>query len=141
MEFAKEKSHVIAQKEGLPVTKNPAHPKAAEKKKVERATNKRGRDDDSNEDDERQAKESRLVINTTPHRILFAQNLPTEVTQQNLSAIFHHIPGFREVRIVPGNRGLAFIEFDTEVQSGMALRQLNGFQLTATHVLNLTYSS
>lgn len=80
------------------------------------------------------------MINTTPHRILFAQNLPTDVTQQSLTTIFQHIPGFREVRIA-GNRGLAFIEFDTEVQSGMALRQLNGFQLSATHVLNLTYSS
>jgi U2 small nuclear ribonucleoprotein B'' len=139
LEFAKEKSHVVARQEGLPVTKNGPHSKPSDKRK---RVEKRGRDEEQDDDEDRQpSKDARLVINMTPHRILFAQNLPSEITQQSLTTVFQHIPGFREVRIVPGNRGMAFIEFETEVQSGMALRQLNGFQLTATQVLNLTYSS
>lgn len=86
-------------------------------------------------------KEPRLMVNNTPHRILFAQNLPGEVTQEMLTAIFQMSPGFQEARLAPGGRGLAFIEFENEVQSSMALRQLNGMQLTQTAVLRLTYSN
>jgi RNA recognition motif-containing protein len=127
------------------VEKSATHPKASEKKKVTRTTAKREREEtpggEGTEADQRHAKEARLVINTAPHRILFCQKLPAETTQESLTAVVQHIPGFREVRIVPGNRGLGFIEFENEVQSGIALRQLNGFQLTPTHLLNLTYSS
>lgn len=143
IEYAKEKSHVIARKEGLEVAKKPTHPKASDRKKevVVRSSNKRQREEDTAEEAEEQERSRRLVINSTPHKILFAQNLPSEVTQATLQALFQPFQGFKEVRIVPGNRGLAFIEFDNEVQSGIALRQLHGFQLTATSTLHLTYSS
>jgi RNA recognition motif-containing protein len=62
------------------------------------------------------------------------------LTEQQLKPLFQQCAGFQEVRIVPGNRGLAFVEFENEVQSGIALRTLNGFQLTPNYLLNLTYS-
>ena len=133
---------MIARKEGLEVAKKPTHSKASDKKKdvIVRSSNKRPREDEG-ADEEEQEKTRRLVINTAPHKILFAQNLPNEVTQETLQGLFQPFQGFKEVRIVPGNRGLAFIEFDNEVQSGIALRQLHGFQLTPTTTLHLTYSS
>lgn len=49
--------------------------------------------------------------------------------------------GFIEVRMVPGKKELAFIEFAEVVQAGIALQQLNGFKLTETEVLHLTYGN
>ena len=49
--------------------------------------------------------------------------------------------GFMEVRMVPGKKELAFIEFAEVVQAGIALQQLNGFKLTDTEVLHLTYGN
>ena len=45
--------------------------------------------------------------------------------------------GFKEVRIP--RAGLAFIEFDTEPHATLALERLNGFKLTTTDSLKLTY--
>ncbi len=96
---------------------------------------------DSNNTGEAVTKEQRLMFNDQPNRILFAQNLPLDITSDRLISLFQQVHGFKEVRIVPGNRGLAFIEFENEVQAGIALRQFNGFQLSPTHLLNLTYSN
>jgi hypothetical protein len=37
--------------------------------------------------------------------------------------------GYKEVRVVPGNRGLAFVEFNNERDSSMALNKYNGYSL------------
>lgn len=86
-------------------------------------------------------KEARLIVNTVPHRILFAQNLPADITQDTLHNLFAVAPGYREVRLPPGGRGIAFIEFENDIQSTMALRQFNGMQLGEAAVLHLTYSN
>ena len=83
----------------------------------------------------------KLVVNHVPHRILFAQNLPEECSDQQLATLFQQYAGFQEVRMVPGKQGIAFVEFQDLVQAGIALQQLHGFQLTATHLLNLTYGN
>ena len=85
-------------------------------------------------------KSAKLIVNNVPHRILFAQNLPEACTDQMLASLFQQYAGFQEVRMVSG-KGLAFIEFQDVVQAGIALQQLNGFQLSATDTLNLTYGN
>ena len=82
-----------------------------------------------------------MVAGSLPNSILFAQNLPTDVSENSLKVLFSQCTGFEEVRLVPGNRGMAFIEFEDEIQSTMALKQLHGFQITSSHVLQLAYSS
>jgi hypothetical protein len=47
---------------------------------------------------------------------------------------------FSQIRVAPGGKGLAFAEFQDDVQANMAIKQLNGFQLSATHTLNLSIS-
>ena len=74
-----------------------------------------------------------------PHRILFAQNLPESYDEQMLTSLFQPYPGFQEVRTVPGKKGLAFIEFQDQIQATIALQNLNGFQLTEFDTLHLTY--
>jgi U2 small nuclear ribonucleoprotein B'' len=76
-----------------------------------------------------------------PNRILFAQNLPMGFDAPVLTTLFQQCQGFQEVRTVPGNPSIAFIEFGDEVQAGMALRQLQNFQITADQMLHLTFSN
>ena len=57
-----------------------------------------------------------------------------------LSMLFQPFPGFEGVRMVPGKKGIAFIDFQDVIQAGIALQQLIGFQLTATETLHLTYA-
>ncbi|OCL09605.1 putative U1 small nuclear ribonucleo protein [Glonium stellatum] len=49
-----------------------------------------------------------------PNKILFVQNLPDDYDVDALTAIFSRFNGFREVRLVPGRRGIAFVEYDAE---------------------------
>lgn len=52
-----------------------------------------------------------------PNKILFVQNLPDEYGVDGLTAIFGRFDGFREVRLVPGRKGIAFVEYETEAGS------------------------
>jgi len=153
--FAKAKSHITERLEGGGQGKGGKSITSSSKK-----TSKRGRDEMEQESsdngvavadsDEHQPKSkdarvesSATVNNTTPNKILFAQNLPVECQKDSstLVAVFQACSGFVEVRLVPGSKGIAFIEFENEVASGMALRQLSGYQLTPTYSLQLTYSN
>lgn len=87
------------------------------------------------------AKTAEAIASSIPNRILFVQNLPQEFTQQSLSLIFAQCLGLIEVRIAPGNRGVAFIEFENEIQAGLALKQLNGFHVTPTNDMRLAYAA
>jgi U2 small nuclear ribonucleoprotein B'' len=86
------------------------------------------------------AKAAKFIVNNIPHRILFAQNLPEECNDQMLAMLFQPYPGYQEVRMVPGKKGIAFIEFEDLIQAGIALQQLNGFKLTSSDMLHLTYA-
>lgn len=83
----------------------------------------------------------KLVVNHVPHRILFAQNLPDNCTLDMLTQLFQQCVGYQEVRMVPGKSGIAFVEFQDLVQAGIALQSLNGFKLSETDSLNLTYAN
>jgi len=55
-----------------------------------------------------------------PNKTLFLQNLPDSATKEELVQIYGKFEGFREVRMVPGRKGIAFVEYDTEGQAGLA---------------------
>jgi U2 small nuclear ribonucleoprotein B'' len=55
-----------------------------------------------------------------PNKTLFVQNLPDSATKEQLVQIYGKFDGFREVRMVPGRKGIAFVEYDTEGQAGLA---------------------
>eukprot|EP01041_Mallomonas_annulata_P004487 gene4487-8925_t len=85
-------------------------------------------------------KPAKLVLNSVPHRILFAQALPDSCTVELLTGLFQPYPGFIEVRMIPGKKGIAFIEFQDQIQASMSLQQLNGIKLPSGETLHLTYS-
>jgi hypothetical protein len=64
-----------------------------------------------------------------PNKILFVQNLPDDYDVEALTAIFGRFEGFREVRLVPGRRGIAFVEYDTEAGAITAKENTAGMAL------------
>jgi len=74
-----------------------------------------------------------------PHNVLLAANLPEECTETHLSVLFQQYNGFREIRLASG-KGVAFVEFENEVQAGIALSGLKGFKLTPTIQMGLEYA-
>ena len=49
-------------------------------------------------------------------------------------------PGFKEVRLVPGKHDIAFVEFEGEALAGVAKDALQGFRITATCAMKITYA-
>ncbi len=49
-------------------------------------------------------------------------------------------PGFKEVRLVPGRHDIAFVEFDNEVQAGAAREALQGFKITQSNAMKISFA-
>ena len=64
-----------------------------------------------------------------PNKILFVQNLPDEYGVESLTAIFARFEGFREVRLVPGRKGIAFVEYNAETGAISAKESTSGMSL------------
>ena len=85
------------------------------------------------------------IINTAvpeqpPNQILFLTNLPDETSEMMLSMLFNQFPGFKEVRLVPNRHDIAFVEFENEVQSGAAKDALQGFKITPSHAMKISFA-
>jgi len=70
---------------------------------------------------------------TTP--TLFVSNLPSETTSEVLARLFQDFSGYRDVRLVPGREGIAFIDFDNDVGANAAKDALNGYKISPTHAI------
>ncbi|KAL5561431.1 hypothetical protein UlMin_031178 [Ulmus minor] len=75
-----------------------------------------------------------------PNNILFVQNLPPETTPMMLQMLFYQYPGFKEVRMVEAKPGIAFVEFGDEMQSTVAMQNLQGFKMTPQNLMLITYA-
>lgn len=75
-----------------------------------------------------------------PNPILFVENLPEAVNDMMLSMLFQQFPGYKEVRLVPGKGGIAFVEFESEMQSGVAMNGLQGFKITPQNLMKISYA-
>jgi len=64
-----------------------------------------------------------------PNKILFVQNLPDGYDIEDLTGIFSRFEGFREVRLVPGRKGIAFVEYEAEQGAISAKERVAGMQL------------
>ncbi|KAI3353600.1 hypothetical protein L3Q82_020117 [Scortum barcoo] len=83
---------------------------------------------------------SSQVPDNPPNYILFLNNLPEETNEMMLSMLFNQFPGFKEVRLVPGKHDIAFVEFESDTQAGVAKDALQGFRITATCAMKITYA-
>lgn len=80
------------------------------------------------------------VPDNPPNYILFLSNLPEETNEMMLSMLFNQFPGFKEVRLVPGKHDISFVEFETDAQAGVAKDALQGFRITATCAMRITFA-
>lgn len=142
--YANEKSDKIAKRDGTYVPK--AKRQKREEKKEKQLTDVAGGDETSPADNVDMTNAASAPPPpppapasdaSPPSHILLATDLPADVTELVLSLLFRQYDGFVEVRLP--REGLAFIEFDNEPHATLALERLNGFQLTKTDSLKLTY--
>jgi len=75
-----------------------------------------------------------------PNQILFLSNLPDETTEMMLSMLFQQFKGYKEVRLVPGRHDIAFVEFENAEQARTAKETLQGFKITPTHAMTITFA-
>ena len=76
-----------------------------------------------------------------PNKILFLMNLPEEsANQATLQMLFQPFTGFKEVRLVPGRSDIAFVEFENEQLSSIAKDSLQGFKISPTNPIKITYA-
>jgi len=80
------------------------------------------------------------VMDAAPNQILFLTSLPEETNEMMLSMLFNQFPGFKEVRLVPGRHDIAFVEFENEVQSAAARDALQGFKITPTAAMKISFA-
>ncbi|KAK4617876.1 U1 small nuclear ribonucleoprotein [Fulvia fulva] len=64
-----------------------------------------------------------------PNKILLLRELPEDYGKEALTAVFQRFPGFKEVRVVPGRKGLAFAEYEDETGAIAAREAMNGVTL------------
>ncbi|KAF3026845.1 hypothetical protein G7054_g11602 [Neopestalotiopsis clavispora] len=75
-----------------------------------------------------------------PNKILFVQNLPDDYDVEALTGIFGRYEGFREVRLVPGRRGIAFVEYEAEAGAITAKENTAGMALAdGAKFMKVTY--
>ena len=49
-------------------------------------------------------------------------------------------PGFKEVRLVPGRHDIAFVEFETEMQSAAVRDAFHGYKITPTTAVMISFA-
>ncbi|XP_057475110.1 U2 small nuclear ribonucleoprotein B'' 2-like [Actinidia eriantha] len=146
IQYAKTKSDYVAKEDGTYVPKD-------KKKKQEEKTERKRR---AEEQQSATANGTRADINggptasfgkpgaqeatAAPNNILFIQNLPDEATSMMLEMLFQQYPGFREVRMVEAKPGIAFVEFEDDVQSSVAMQALQGFKISPHNPMAITYA-
>merc|ERR1711894_3283 len=86
------------------------------------------------------AAQGRVTGDAPPNQILFLTSLPEETNEMMLSMLFNQFPGFKEVRLVPGRHDIAFVEFENEVQSAAARDALQGFKITPTAAMKISFA-
>ncbi|OQV24532.1 putative U2 small nuclear ribonucleoprotein B'' [Hypsibius exemplaris] len=75
-----------------------------------------------------------------PNQLLFITNLPAEANLEAIASIFGQHPGYKEVRLVPGRSDIAFVEYESELTAASARDSLNGFKITPSNPLNITFA-
>ena len=57
-----------------------------------------------------------------------------------LEVLFQQYPGFREVRMIEAKPGIAFVEFEDENQSMVAMQALQGFRMSPENPIAISYA-
>ncbi|XP_027164115.1 U2 small nuclear ribonucleoprotein B'' [Coffea eugenioides] len=146
IQYAKTKSDCIARAEGTYDKKKKQEEKAERKRRVEEAQQNatpngpRAESNGGPAASSRPGRPSGQEAVTDPNNILFIQNLPYETTSMMLDVLFKQYPGFREVRMIEAKPGIAFVEFEDDIQSSVAMQALQGFKITPQNPMAISYA-
>jgi U2 small nuclear ribonucleoprotein B'' len=111
---------------------------------IKRQTEKK-RKENPNQENEKKKKKKKTEVQelAEPNKILFIENIPENVGKGKdskiLDILFQNYPGFKEVRLVPNKPGIAFVEYNNELQSSTAMSSLQGFKMYDQH-LKITFA-
>merc|ERR1711976_605680 len=75
-----------------------------------------------------------------PNHIIFLEHLPNDSTDEMVEVLFNQFEGYKEVRMSPTRKDLAFVEFATSANATKAKEALDKFQVTPSNVLKITYA-
>mmetsp|Transcript_26528 Transcript_26528/g.50422 ORF Transcript_26528/g.50422 Transcript_26528/m.50422 type:complete len:221 (-) Transcript_26528:284-946(-) len=136
--YAKTKSDVIAKNDGtfVPRSKDRDKRKAEDRAREKEVHSKKRQASAAGEPTTTPA-----ANNTAPpNKILFVENLPEATSAGMLSKLFQQFPGFREVRMVEAKPGISFVEFESDMQSSVAMAGLQNFKVTPQHQMQITFA-
>ncbi|KAG7637949.1 U2 small nuclear ribonucleoprotein B'' [Arabidopsis thaliana] len=74
------------------------------------------------------------------NNILFIQNLPHETTSMMLQLLFEQYLGFKEIRMIDAKPGIAFVEYEDDVQASIAMQPLQGFKITPQNPMVISFA-
>ncbi|CAA7037952.1 unnamed protein product [Microthlaspi erraticum] len=143
IQYAKAKSDCIAKAEGTFVPKDK---KRKQEEKVERKREEAQRPNTANGPTYQNGNPAPPPFQPNgeeampPNNILFIQNLPYETTSTMLQLLFVQYPGFKEIRMISAKPGIAFVEYEDEVQSSMAMQALQGFKITPQNPMVISFA-
>jgi len=146
IQFARGKSDIIAKMDGSYVDKIQKEKRKAEDqdaKKSQPASKKVATEKPKEKKKSDKKDEGAAYLQPKqqpPNKILFVENLPEQTTDLMLSMLFQQFPGFKEVRMVTGKQGIAFVEFENEIEAGVAMNGLQHFKITSTHLMVISYA-
>lgn len=143
IQFAKTKSDCVAKAEGsfVPREKKRKQEERAEKKRrVEEPQQSATANGERNGGPTASFRQSARDADAAPNHILFIQNLPHETDSMMLKILFEQYPGFREVRMIDAKPGIAFVEFEDDAQSAMAMDALQGFKINLHNPMVISYA-
>ncbi|CAD6210839.1 unnamed protein product [Miscanthus lutarioriparius] len=148
VQYAKTKSDCIAKEDGTYAPKEKRkkqEEKAAEKKRRVEEAQQAGPNASAAQSNGTGYQASRLgkvsqEPPAPPNNILFIQNLPDQTTSMMLQILFQQYPGFREVRMIEAKPGIAFVEFEDDGQSMVAMQALQGFKITPENPMAISYA-
>jgi len=82
----------------------------------------------------------KTITSLPPNRILLAQNLPKEVTEDMVAMLFQASAGFQKVSLIPGFSGFAYVEYKDAQLAKEAMDTLQGFKITSDNELVITFA-
>ncbi|KAK7695206.1 hypothetical protein QCA50_002396 [Cerrena zonata] len=75
-----------------------------------------------------------------PNKILFLQNLPENVSKDQLMALFSQYPNLYEVRLIPTKKDIAFVEYMDEGSATVAKDALHNYKLDGENKIKITFA-
>ncbi|XP_008276570.1 U2 small nuclear ribonucleoprotein B'' [Stegastes partitus] len=82
----------------------------------------------------------RSAVSVVPVQSVLTPTDDMSSASNNRTLCLCRFPGFKEVRLVPGKHDISFVEFESDAQAGVAKDALQGFRITATCAMKITYA-